>query len=218
MKRVIMACQAGFLLLPGCAMLRDNVKGSFACQAPGGTCAPSSVIDDAAIEDIASVDGIDGRATPSRHPKAVHGAGSNSARSGMLGSNSPDGPPASTFSSLRIIFPAHVDSYGRLHETAAVRLPLAESAPLQRASSNFGAETHVTGPHLSTLATMAPQLEPDSVPAPASLQGDDGAKPAAANASTHPLAPIDAIKAEVAAALAPARKAPDLPVATLQVP
>ena len=36
--------------LAACAsMLGGNVKGNFSCSAPGGTCAPSTVIDDQAL-------------------------------------------------------------------------------------------------------------------------------------------------------------------------
>ena len=36
---------APLLLASGCASLGGNVKGSFACRAPEGTCAPTSAID-----------------------------------------------------------------------------------------------------------------------------------------------------------------------------
>ena len=32
-------------LLAGCATLGGNVEGNFACRAPEGTCAPTSLID-----------------------------------------------------------------------------------------------------------------------------------------------------------------------------
>ena len=40
-----MALAAPLLLASGCASLGGNVKGSFACRAPEGTCAPTSAID-----------------------------------------------------------------------------------------------------------------------------------------------------------------------------
>lgn len=104
------------LLLSGCAMLRDNVKGSFACQAPQGTCAPSSIIDDAALQAIASEDAgsprggmIDrGRAEALARPALKAGRATRAQLAP---------PPGSRV--LRIVFPAHVDRYGRLHEAAA---------------------------------------------------------------------------------------------------
>src|SRR3546814_19544854 len=40
-----MVLAAPLLLASGCASLGGNVKGSFACRAPEGTCAPTSAID-----------------------------------------------------------------------------------------------------------------------------------------------------------------------------
>lgn len=36
-------------LLGGCSAMQSNVRGGFACAAPDGTCAPSTMIDDAAL-------------------------------------------------------------------------------------------------------------------------------------------------------------------------
>jgi len=36
-------------LTAGCSAVQSNVRGGFACSAPGGTCAPSTAIDDAAL-------------------------------------------------------------------------------------------------------------------------------------------------------------------------
>ncbi len=43
LRAVVLA--APLLLASGCASLGGNVKGSFACRAPQGTCAPTSTID-----------------------------------------------------------------------------------------------------------------------------------------------------------------------------
>jgi len=53
-KLVILAGLA--VTISGCATLGSNVSGDFACRAPGGTCAPTSAIDDAATKASAPQD------------------------------------------------------------------------------------------------------------------------------------------------------------------
>ncbi|NML95116.1 hypothetical protein [Novosphingobium olei] len=208
---------AGMLLLSGCAMLRDNVKGSFACQAPQGTCAPSSTIDDAALQAIASEDSgppsggmIDrGRAEASARPASKPRW---AARTQM---GAPHGSRV-----LRIVFPAHVDRYGQLHEAAAVQVPLSDLEPVPTLVEREGVAASGTTRDLLGLAADAPELALDGAAPPApGVPPAATAQAAAVTTSTMPTAsPVEAIKAEVAAALAPARKAPDLPVATVQTP
>lgn len=47
--RVLPGLVALMGLLSGCAAVQSNVRGGFACGAPGGTCAPSATIDDTAL-------------------------------------------------------------------------------------------------------------------------------------------------------------------------
>lgn len=205
------------LLLSGCAMLRDNVKGSFACQAPQGTCAPSSTIDDAALQAIAGEEtaapsaGSIGRARAEASARPASKAGL-AARTQM---GAPHGSRV-----LRIVFPAHVDRYGRLHEAAAVQVPLSDLDPMPTLAEQEGVARMGMTRDLLGLAADAPELALGEAAPPAPVvplaippQAAVVSKPAMPSAT-----PVDAIKAEVAAALAPARKAPDLPVATVQAP
>lgn len=99
------------LPLAGCMSLSGNIKGSFSCSAPGGTCAPSSVIDDRALAMISGAADVlpAGPAAPARqNGDALRIAGT--------------GPVTRTKQKvLKIVFPAHVDAQGRYHETAAIR-------------------------------------------------------------------------------------------------
>lgn len=86
----------------GCATLATNVEGRFSCSAPEGTCAPTHAIDAAAsavLED-------DSALREARIRAGVSGvvSGNDTARTGER--------------TLRIVFPAHVDQWGTLHDEA----------------------------------------------------------------------------------------------------
>jgi conjugal transfer pilus assembly protein TraV len=90
------ACALLALGVGGCSTLGGNVKGSFACRAPEGTCAPTSVIDRQAI-------GASGAA--------------DSERTSPL-------PPVSGARTLQIVVAAHRDDAGREHEARVVHVVL----------------------------------------------------------------------------------------------
>ena len=83
----------------GCATFATNVEGQFSCRAPEGQCAPTHVIDAAASgaleNDHATVEGARVRAG--------------------VESGDTDRTAERT---LRIVFPAHVDQWGTLHDEA----------------------------------------------------------------------------------------------------
>lgn len=88
-------------LLAGCATLGGNVEGSFTCRAPGGTCAPTSLID-------AKATGV--AASQETQPVASVPVGTSVGRS------------------LRIVLAAHRDEAGREHEARVVQVVLPEPA------------------------------------------------------------------------------------------
>ena len=101
--------------LSGCASVNSNVKGSFACGAPQGTCAPTTTIDDTALQTIAR----DGNAkAPSREP-ASREPGGVEPLAVVASANSPY--PART---ARIVFPGYTDDKGRRHDPMAVYVTL----------------------------------------------------------------------------------------------
>lgn len=97
--------------LTGCTTLGGNVKGSFACRAPDGMCAPTSKIDDQAL---AMISGADADAMPATvinpyertDPRFIPTASASPSRSNER--------------VLRIVFPAHVDRLGRFREASAI--------------------------------------------------------------------------------------------------
>ncbi|AKQ43201.2 hypothetical protein CP97_05320 [Aurantiacibacter atlanticus] len=89
------------MLTGGCSTLGGNVSGDFACRAPEGSCAPTTLIDAAAT-------GIDAQANAAPIPAST--------------------PSNTTGQSLRIVLAAHRDEAGRTHEARVVHVTLPEPA------------------------------------------------------------------------------------------
>lgn len=89
------------MLTGGCSTLGGNVSGDFACRAPEGSCAPTTLIDAAAT-------GIDAHANAAPVPAAT--------------------PANTTGQSLRIVLAAHRDEAGRTHEARVIHVTLPEPA------------------------------------------------------------------------------------------
>lgn len=91
------ACLA--VLTSGCATFGTNIQGDFTCRAPKGDCAPSQVIDARATKDLSASGPVHDGLRP---PVSV--------ASGDQGRTSER--------TLRIVFPAHIDETGTLHDDA----------------------------------------------------------------------------------------------------
>lgn len=90
------------LIAAGCTTLGGNVQGDFACRAPGGSCAPTSLID----EQATGFSPADGAGTL---PPVIHARNDRSGRS------------------LRVVLAGYRDAQGRDHEPRVVHVPLPES-------------------------------------------------------------------------------------------
>lgn len=162
----------GLAALSGCATFGTNVKGSFSCAAPDGTCAPSSVIDDRALAIIAGAPAALQPAGPFERAPDVIRRQSTTADAGTV---TRVGQKV-----LAIVFPAHVDAQGRYHETSTVRAVVDTGAWLAAVDDR--------GPELAQVAPMrvsAPSIDQASALADA----------------TEPLATVPALE-KVAAARA----------------
>lgn len=200
---------AAAMLVSGCALLPDNVQGSFACKAPGGTCAPSAVIDDAAIQAIRDI-------------TVAAEAGDGLAQGRPLSTGMAHNGPGRQVElqaprTMRIIFLPHVDRQGRLHEKAVVHIALTETAGSDVQPVLAESSDGVRAPGLLTLAEQAPELEQLGLPTILSSAGSEAgagsALAATPQASVGPSS-LDAIKADVAASLERTRKAANFPVET----
>ena len=87
----------------GCTTLGGNVKGDFACRAPDGTCAPTSIIDE--------------QATGTSRAQSAVAHGGSAMRAASLQTNG---------RRLRVVVAAYRDASGREHEARVVHVPLAE--------------------------------------------------------------------------------------------
>ena len=137
-------------LLSGCAtLLGGNVKGSFACSAPGGTCAPTQVIDDQALGATVSES-----ASPSATNQPAQANGF--ARTAL-------GAPAPLRTNervLRIVFPPRIDAVGRYRESYAVHAVVSQSVWADRHEPTDKAAALVPQADigLAALAASAPSL------------------------------------------------------------
>ena len=93
------------VLTGGCSTLGGNVSGDFACRAPEGSCAPTTLIDAAAT-------GIDAQQSAGTAPTAT--------------------PASAGGQSLRIVLAAHRDEAGRTHEARVIHVNLPEPAGVNR--------------------------------------------------------------------------------------
>lgn len=157
--------------LAGCATFGGNVKGSFACRAPDGICAPTSRIDDAALALISGEPSVS-PAGPYMSPRPA---------SPYLTPIAAREPVRSGEKVLRIVFPAHIDAAGRFREATAIhavvergewiaaadtgpspqRTAMRQSPPV---AAQAWAEPLPAGPTLGELAAAAPEVQfPDPV-------------------------------------------------------
>ena len=139
--------------IAGCATLGGNVKGNFDCRAPEGNCAPTTLIDSAAIGE----------------------AGSGSAPSAAT--NQPPSPAVlrqADDRSLRIVIAAYRDAAGRNHEARVVHVALPDhpgeswhaprsTGEVLRALGHTGDDAHTPPP------PTGPYNTPDIDPLPLQL-------------------------------------------------
>jgi conjugal transfer pilus assembly protein TraV len=95
-----LAIAALSLLASGCVGLGSHIEGSFTCRAPKGDCAPSHVIDAKATDELSREQAPWLEAARLRAGVAASDASRTAERT------------------IRIVFPAHVDEAGVLHDEA----------------------------------------------------------------------------------------------------
>lgn len=157
----------------GCTHLGTNISGQFTCRSPKGDCAPSRVIDDRATAGLAA-EPRDGAVPDDALARARHRAGATPGDVTRTGERT-----------LRVVFPAHVDEAGVLHEEAVawavVEAPhwsgalRAQSTPvvtsLIGSLRNQRADAEARGAAVPVAGTLAPD-------AAGSTAGDLAAEPA----------------------------------------
>lgn len=156
------------LPLAACAtLLGGNVKGSFSCSAPGGTCAPSTVIDDSALALIQNARPMTPATRPWPQPP-LRGDGKVIAVA--------DGVAHRERRVLKVVFPAFVDQRGYLHEPRIVHAVADQGGWMQTA-----ARTEIPALAQAVLPVTAPDSNAAAV-----LPGSNDASESPAFAANQP--------------------------------
>lgn len=171
----LLAAAPLILALSACVSFGSNVKGQFSCRAPKGDCAPSRVIDDRATHDLGSAPVPDdlGRAR---------------VRAGIVEPTGLAAPQRTGERTLRIVFPAHVDEVGTLHDEAVAWAVV--EAP--QWSAELGGRT-APSPATSIARQVSRQLQAadDAAAHPGPIDPADAAPlPAAASTTSPDSAPL----------------------------
>jgi len=217
------------------SLFGGNIKGSFACSAPGGTCAPSTVIDDQALSVIQNARPMTPAGPYIRQPAAAKPvtAAYTPSGSGRL-TSAGGGMVHRERRVLKVVFPSFVDGGGNLHEPRIIHAVVDDGAWMELSSGepNVGEQVEGRAVSLAQAAFVPTPVGPASVvqDAPASPVMAADAAPAgpprpeavaaarAKGAALQSGNPIDAIRAEVQARLAHMPKAPGTTGAAPTVP
>lgn len=216
------------------SLFGGNIKGSFACSAPNGTCAPSTVIDDQALSVIQNARPMTPAGSYLRSPTAARTTTAAYVPTGSGRITPAQGGMAHRERRvLRVVFPSFVDGGGNLHEPRIVHAVVDDGAWMQLSGSEPTAIDQIEGRTASLAsATFTP---PSSLPDAATLPSDMSPAPEAKPTPAGPPSPeavaaarakgaalkagsaIDAIRAEVQSRLAQTAKVPGAvpPVAAL---
>ncbi|WP_458732904.1 hypothetical protein [Sphingobium xenophagum] len=213
--------------------LGSNIKGSFSCNAPGGTCAPSTVIDDQALSVIQNARPM----TPAgpyfqpsaRRPAPI--AAITPAGGGRLAGAS-EGLVHRERRVLKVVFPSYVDGAGNLHEPRIVHTVADDGGWMQLSSGAPNAGDQVTGrseaaaanpaslagtmtaplPEVNDTALASRDIPGQAMTAPQAQGGPPDprlvAEARARGTERRAASPVDAIKAQVQAQLVRVPKAP----------
>jgi conjugal transfer pilus assembly protein TraV len=171
----------------GCTTLGGNIKGSFSCRAPGGTCAPMGMIDRAAVSAL----GADATAIGTMGDERSFPA--HMTLAGYPGSE----PGRSADRVLKIVFPAHADATGIYREEAVAHVVIERGSWVQNVASRTPVPPAATlsGSLDDAIAAQAASTLPRG-PRPATASG---LAEAAAGLSAPPVRSLDPSESEMAA-------------------
>ncbi|WP_337847844.1 TraV family lipoprotein [Sphingomonas sp.] len=191
--------------LSGCASLGGNVRGSFSCAAPDGICAPSSSIDDRALA-LISGDSASEAPAPASDGVRRPAPRSNRADAGRTARPTAGGATRTQERVLRIVFQPYIDDRGRLHEASAVHAVVAQGEwqgqALLASAVRPGLASGTPVMSAESLADAVDRVDP-SMGEQATTDPDAPDPAAVAAARARRADPVAAIKADVAARLAP---------------
>lgn len=198
----------------GCSMFHSNIRGGFACTAPDGSCAPTTVIDDAAIRSI--------QENPSSGDLALSTATANStgAVPNVLVPGDQVAKDAHLAASLggralRVVFPAHAGAGGQIvpKRIAYARVDLTDWDGFQN-EPTFTVDGKIStrlSKGLLGAAVNAPELIGSA--GPTNQSAENGPSPSVAPSAASTSSPavnsgtawVDQVKAEAARVLKDAK-------------
>lgn len=151
------------LPLTACAtLLGGNVKGNFSCSAPGGTCAPSTVIDDTALAMIQNARPMTPAARPWSQPPLRGDGKVIAANNAMVHRDR---------RVLKVVFPSFVDQRGYLHEARVVHAVADPGGWMQLADSGNLPTTQLRKPPAQSMSVNTDDASTSSALAGSALAG-----------------------------------------------
>ena len=164
------------VLVAGCASGNSHVGSHFDCRAPGGTCAPMSVIDARAVAGLGDTQPVATRSRARPQP---------SGHSVPIANATTSAPPLRTSERvLRIVFPAHIDADGVYRDESTAHavveggewvdaltgpVALRASGPTQGAASTAAPEKSALATLDEVIASRAARPGPSAAPAPSQV-------------------------------------------------
>ncbi len=159
----------------------NNIRGSFSCSAPGGTCAPSSVIDDQALSVIQNARPLSPAGPYYRAParrELMVSARASIGRGRIAAAG--EGMVHRERRVLKVVFPSYVDGAGNLHEPRVIHTVADEGGWMQLSSGapNAGEQAALRNaaiasiPNVSVSAAAALQAEIASAATPSATNGN----------------------------------------------
>jgi conjugal transfer pilus assembly protein TraV len=215
------------------SFLGGNIKGNFVCSAPGGTCAPSTLIDDkalAVIQNARPMSPASGQPAGPYFEAPARGEPQTARRAGAgEGRLAPAGPGMVHRERrvLKVVFPSYVDGAGNFHEPRVVHTLADAGGWMELSSGEPNLAEELAGRLGSGAARNAGAVPGNAAEAQTGTGADPMARAevvlqglpdprAVAQARARGLArqqsastaPLDAIRGEVEAQLARKAKAP----------
>jgi len=141
------------------SLFGGNIKGSFACSAPNGTCAPSTVIDDQALSVIQNARPLTpGQSLAGPYMRSPTAARTSTAAYVPTGTGritpTQGGMAHRERRVLRVVFPSFVDGGGNLHEPRIVHAVVDDGAWMQLSAGEPTAIDQIEG-RTASLASAA---------------------------------------------------------------
>lgn len=159
--------------LAACSTLfGGNIKGSWSCSAPNGSCAPSSVIDDQALSVIQNARPMTPAGPFMQMPTRARERAPAVAAAGRPVEVADNGLVHRDRRVLRVVFPSYVDGRGNVHEPRVVHTVVDRGGWMQVSEAGTTAADQVLGSAGAPAAPAAGPVRVGALDAPAMMPAD----------------------------------------------